>query len=87
MTDTRWNKVISNISDYLTEKENDDDDEVRVLYLLYETRELLEKEKGQDVRGAREKEGSTRSAEVILQSIEDKLTKIEKQNLPQTNTC
>ena len=45
MTDTRWDKVISNISDYLTKKKNDDDDEVRVLHLLYETRELLEKGK------------------------------------------
>ena len=87
MTDTRWDKVISNISDYLTEKENDGDGEARVLHLLYEVRELLKKGKGQDVRGAREEEGSTRSAEVILQSIEDRLTKIEKQNLPQTNTC
>ena len=46
----------------------------------------MEKGKGQDVRDAREKEGSTRSVEVILQSIENRLTKIEKQNLPQTNT-
>ena len=66
MTDTRWDKVISNISDYLTEKENDGDGEVWVLHLLYETRELLEKEKRQDVRGAREKERSTRSVEMIL---------------------
>ena len=87
MINTRWDKVISNISDYLAEKENDGDGEVRVLHLLYEVRELLEEEKGQDVRGAREKEGSTRFTEVILQSIEDRLTKIEKQNLPQANTC
>ena len=66
MTDIRWNKVISNILDYLTEKENDDDDEVRVLHLLYEAREMLEKEKGQVVRDVREEEGLTRSAEVIL---------------------
>ena len=87
MTDIRWDKVISNISDYLAEKKNDDDGEARALHLLYEVRELLEEGKGQDVRGAREEEGSTRSAEMILQSIEDRLTKIEKQNLPQTNTC
>ena len=87
MIDTRWDKAISNISDYLTEKENDDDGEARVLHLLYEARELLEEGKRQDVRGVREEEGSTRSAEVILQSIEDRLTKIEKQNLFQTNTC
>ena len=87
MTDTRWDKAISNISDYLVEKENDGDGEVRVLHLLYEARELLEEGKGQDARGAREEEGSTRSVEVILQSIEDRLTKIEKQNLPQANTC
>ena len=87
MTDIRWDKAISNISDYLTEKENDDDDEVRMLHLLYETKEMLKKEKRQDVRDVREKEGSTRSAEVILQNIEDRLTKIEKQNLSQTNTC
>ena len=87
MTDTRWDKAISNISDYLAEKENDGDGEARALHLLYEARELLEEGKGQDARGAREEEGSTRSAEVILQSIEDRLTKIEKQNLPQTNTC
>ena len=79
--------MISNISDYLTEKENNGDDEVRVLHLLYETRELLEEGKKQDVRDAREKEGLTRSVEVIFQNIEDRLTKIEKQNLPQTNTC
>ena len=66
MIDTRWDKVISNISDYLTEKENDDDDETRALHLLYEARELLEKGKRQNVRGAREKEGSTRSVKVIL---------------------
>ena len=70
--------MINNISDYLTEKENDDDDETRVLHLLYETRELLEKEKGHDVRDAREKERSTRSVEIILQNIKNKLTKIEK---------
>ena len=86
MTDTRWDKVISNISDYLVEKKNDDDDEVRVLHLLYETREILKKEKGQVVRDAREKKGSTRSVETILQNIEDRLTKIEKQNLSRTNT-
>ena len=66
MIDTRWDKVISNISDYLTEKENDDDDEARALHLLYEARELLKKEKRQDVRGAREKERLTRFVEVIL---------------------
>ena len=66
MTDTRWDKVISNISDYLIEKENDDDGETRVLHLLYKTRELLKEGKRQDVRDAREKEGSTRSVEVIL---------------------
>ena len=87
MTDTRWDKAISNISDYLTEKENDDDDEARTLHLLYKARELLEKGKRQDVRDVREKEGSTRFVKVILQNIEDRLTKIEKQNLSQTNTC
>ena len=87
MTDTRWDKVISNISDYLVEKENDDDGEARTLHLLYEVRELLEKGKRQDVRGVREEERSTRSVKVILQNIKDRLTKIEKQNLPQTNTC
>ena len=46
MIDTQWDKVISNISDYLTEKKNDDDDEIRVLHLLYKTRKLLKKEKG-----------------------------------------
>ena len=81
MTDTRWDKVISNILDYLIEKENDGDDEAWVLYLLYEVRELLKKEKRQDVRDVREKEESTRFVEVILQNIKDRLTKIEKQNL------
>ena len=66
MIDTRWNKAISNILDYLTEKENDDNDEARVLHLLYETREMLEKEKRQVVKGAREEEGLTRSAKAIL---------------------
>ena len=87
MIDIRWNKAISNISDYLIEKKNDDDDEARTLHLLYEARELLEEGKRQDVRGAREEEGSTRSVEMILQNIKDRLTKIEKQNLSQTNTC
>ena len=87
MTDTRWDKAISNISDYLVEKENDGDDEVRVLHLLYEAREMLEEGKRQVARGTREEEGSTRSVETILQNIEDRLTKIEKQNLFQTNTC
>ncbi|ERF71904.1 hypothetical protein EPUS_09356 [Endocarpon pusillum Z07020] len=86
MTDTRWDKAISNISDYLAEKENDGEGEARVLHLLYEARELLEEGKGQDARAAQDEEGSTRSTEVILQSIEDRLTKIEKQNLPQANT-
>ena len=54
--DTRWDKVISNILDYLTKKENDDDDEVRTLYLLYETRELLKKEKRHDVKDVQDKE-------------------------------
>ena len=66
MIDIRWDKVISNISDYLTEKENDDDGETWVLHLLYDARELLKKEKRQDARDAREKEGSTRSVEMIL---------------------
>ena len=51
MTDTRWDNVIRNILDYLIEKENDGDDEARVLHLLYEARELLEEGKGQDVGG------------------------------------
>ena len=66
MTDTRWDKAISTISDYLTEKKNDDDDEVRVLHLLYEARELLEEGKKQDTRDVRKKERLTRSVEVIL---------------------
>ena len=78
MTDTRWDKAISNISDYLIEKENDGDDEVRVLHLLYEARELLEKGKRQDVKDVREEERLTRSVEIILQNIKDRLTKIEK---------
>ena len=88
MTDTRWDRAISNISAYIAEKENDGDGEARVLHLLYEARELLEEGVGQDARDARNEEGSTRSTEVILQSIEDRLTKIEKQkqNPPQANT-
>ena len=66
MIDTRSNKVISNISDYLTEKKNNDDDETRILHLLYETRELLKKEKRQNVKNVREKERLTRSVKVIL---------------------
>ena len=66
MIDIRWDKVISNILDYLIKKENDDDDEARALYLLYEVRKLLEKEKKQDVKNVREKERSTRFVEVIL---------------------
>ena len=66
MTDTRWDNAIRNISDYLIEKENDDEDEIRVLHLLYEVRELLKEGKGQDVGGTQEKERSTRSTETIL---------------------
>ena len=61
MIDTRWDKAISNISDYLVEKENDDDDEARVLHLLYETREMLKKEKRQVVRDVREEENLFRT--------------------------
>ena len=74
--------MIRNILDYLIEKKNDDDDETRVLYLLYEIRELLKEGKGQDVEDTQEKERSTRSTETILQSIEDRLTRIEGQNQP-----
>ena len=83
MTDTRWDNAIRNISDYLIEKENDGEGEVRVLHLLYEVMELLEEGKGQDVEGTQEEERSTRSTETILQSIEDRLTRIEGQNQPQ----
>ena len=66
MTNTRWDNVIKNISDYLIKKENDDDGEMRVLHLLYETRELLKEEKRQDVGNTQEKERSTRFTETIL---------------------
>ena len=85
MTDTRWDNVIRNILDYLIEKENDDDDEIRMLYLLYETRKLLEERKRQDVGDTQEKERLTRSTETILQNIEDRLMRIKDQNQSQKN--